>query len=76
MDAVTEAIYKYRSAGIHPILVFVPNITDKNMILDLARLCNATTIKKYVNLSIQKKEQKQVLPTNEAILCSLVVLML
>lgn len=68
MDAVTEAIYKYRSAGIQIPFLFVPNITDKNMILDLARLCNATTIKKYVDLSIQEEEQKQGLaPTNETV---------
>ena len=58
LDNIHKIIFQYRGMGINIPFLLVSNIHQKGIFMDIARLCNAKTIKKYIDFDIQKKDQE------------------
>lgn len=57
LDNVHKLIFQYRGMGINIPFLLVSNIHQKGIFMDIARLCDAITIKKYIDPKIQKQDQ-------------------
>lgn len=58
LDNVHKLIFQYRGMGVNIPFLMVANIHQRGTFMDIARLCNAKTIKKYIDFTIQKHDQE------------------
>lgn len=58
MDPLIKNIYEMRSQGVDVPFLFAPNITQKEILFDLANLCGAKTFRKYINPLQQVEDQE------------------
>lgn len=58
LDNIHKIIFQYRANGVEIPFLLVPNVHQKGIFMDIARLCNAKTIKKYIDFDIQKHDQE------------------
>lgn len=58
LDNIHKLIFQYRASGVNIPFLLVPNVHQKGIFMDIARLCNAKTIKKYIDFDIQKQDQE------------------
>lgn len=58
LDNIQKLIFQYRGAGINIPFLMISNVHQKGIFMDIARLCNAKTIKKYIDFNNQKRDQE------------------
>ena len=58
LDNMHKLIFQYRGMGVNIPFLMVANIHQRGTFMDIARLCNAKTIKKYIDFTIQKHDQE------------------
>ena len=67
MDKLAEMMYKLESGSKPPLLV-ITNIYNQDQFMDIAKLCGATLIKKYIDPKIQEADIiKGLAPTPETV---------
>ena len=68
MDKLAEFMYKIEDAKSRPPLLIVTNIHQQEQFMDIAKLCDAKLIKKYIDLKVQEADiRKGLAPTPENI---------
>lgn len=70
MDSIAQFLYEIKNENNKPPLLIITNIYQTEQYLDLARLCKAKPIKKYIDWDLQKVDMEKGLAPNKETITS------